>query len=662
MTRLRQTARLIGVSGFVFLAAVALFLFHWAGHHFLIAVFDAFLLIVSGAIVAFRLIRFTARHSLWSLRNRLLFVYGLIGVLPVLLLFALVGVSAWALTDELAIYLANSELDRRVQSLSGTAESFGRIPADGRAYAAPEFEKAYAHSLPGLAFYVDGPNGQQRYPATAPPLDIPPGWGDVNGVLIINHRFYAWGRASNPPEQITAIAPLSATTVETLVPHLGAIALVESPDGAHGPPASVGALTVAQDSATSSPDLKFAGRSYVPPPVSRFDIPISWFATLPHYRLKSPNKVFEGALWVYSRPSAVFRTFFSRSEVLRSVLFDAVVAIAILFLLVELVAVFIGVSLARRITGTIHQIHEGTRRVIRGDFTHRIPVRTADQIGELAGSFNQMSGNLQRLLAVEKEKERLQTEIEIAREVQNQLYPKEAPPMCGLKLTVRCDPARMVSGDYYDYQALSNRELAFAIGDVAGKGISAALLMATLQASLRAQIGRFEPPRNGNGGAHPGEFPVATLVSLLNQQLFALTSAEKYATFFFGLFDQSSRTLTYTNAGHLPPLLFRNGEVTALDSNGTVVGAFPWASYGEGRLTFMPGDLLVCYTDGITEPENAYGEMFGQERLIELVRKHAHEDDHEIVRIVLDTVRGWNNGPELHDDMTLLLAREVPVA
>ncbi|MGH9655925.1 MAG: PP2C family protein-serine/threonine phosphatase [Bryobacteraceae bacterium] len=651
MIKPRQTARWIGVSGFIFLVALALFLFHWYGRHFSIAVFDALALIISGAIVIFRILRFTARHSLWSLRNRLLFVYGLIGVLPVLLLFALVGVGAWALMDELAIYLATSELHRRVESLNGTIASFRNIPANARPYAAPEYAKAYKHLLPGLVFYVDGPKGQRRYPATAPPVVIPPGWGDVNGLVVFHHHFYAWAHTSDPPNQFTAIAPLSDTTVETLVPHLGAIALVEYT----GQAASAGSLITARGGAGSNQNFKFIGGSYVPPPVSRFDIPLNWGSTLPLYNLDQPGKVFHGTLWVYSRPSAVLRTFFSSSEFLRGVLFDVVIAIAILFLLVELVAAFIGISLGRRVTRTVNQLHEGTRRVIRGDFTHRIPVRTRDQIGELAGSFNQMSGNLQRLLAVEKEKERLQTEIEIAREVQNQLYPKEAPPMCGLKLTVRCDPARMVSGDYYDYQAISKSELAFAIGDVAGKGISAALLMATLQASLRGQIARYQP-RNGAG------FPVATLVSLLNGQIYELTSLEKYATFFFGLFDEPTRTLTYTNAGHLPPLLFRGNEVISLDSNGTIVGAFPWASYGEDRLTFEPGDLLVCYTDGITEPENAYGEMFGAERLIGLVQKHAHEDDHEIVRIVLDAVREWNHGPELHDDMTLLLAREVRTA
>jgi sigma-B regulation protein RsbU (phosphoserine phosphatase) len=108
--------------------------------------------------------------------------------------------------------------------------------------------------------------------------------------------------------------------------------------------------------------------------------------------------------------------------------------------------------------------------------------------------------------------------------------------------------------------------------------------------------------------------------------------------------------------------LFRNGDVIPLDSNGTVVGAFPFAKYDESCLNIDKGDLLVCYTDGITEPENAYGEMFGEERLIDLVKKHAHRDDQEIVGNVLDAVRSWTGTPELHDDMTLLLARQVSVS
>jgi sigma-B regulation protein RsbU (phosphoserine phosphatase) len=363
-------------------------------------------------------------------------------------------------------------------------------------------------------------------------------------------------------------------------------------------------------------------------------------------------------LSVHSRPSAVLTNFFSKSEFLSGILFTSFIAVAILFLLVELVAGIIGIRLSRRLTGAVNQLYEGTRRVLLGDFGHRIPVQTQDQIGELSESFNQMTVNLERLFIVEKEKERLQTEVEIAREVQAQLYPKQAPPMRGLQLTVRCDPARMVSGDYYDYQEIAQHKLAFAIGDVAGKGISAALLMATLQAALRAQMAQYIPTRE-NDCSHLQDMDAAQVVSKLNKQLYAHTSPEKYATFFFAMFDEPTRTLTYTNAGHLSPLLLRNGDVLPLDSNGTVVGAFPFSKYNESCVVLEPGDLLICYTDGVTEPENAYGEEFGEARMVELVKKHAHRDDQEIISQVLDAVRGWNGSPELHDDMTLLLARQI---
>jgi phosphoserine phosphatase RsbU/P len=147
-------------------------------------------------------------------------------------------------------------------------------------------------------------------------------------------------------------------------------------------------------------------------------------------------------------------------------------------------------------------------------------------------------------------------------------------------------------------------------------------------------------------------------VSELNQQLYATTSPEKYATFFFAIYDPETGLLTYTNAGHLQPVLIRDGAPTLLDVNGTIVGAFPFSKYQESKLELRSGDLLVCYTDGITEPENEYGEMFGEERLIELVAKNAARDDAAIMESVMESVRQWTGAPELSDDMTLLLARK----
>lgn len=650
MSRIRQTREALGKSGIAFFIGLALFLiFYLLSQTALLAV-DLLVLLPLGAFCLFRFFRYTLRHSLWSVRNRLLIVYGLLGLLPVLLLFLLAGLASWALMSELAIYLATSALQRRIDTIQQTAETLRHVPPDMRNTALPQIAKGFMHSFPSTYLQVKDASGEHRFPQEDPPLDIPEAWGNVTGLLYKDGGFYGWSHYSDETQKVTVLAPLPPDLIGNLVPHLGIIALLETDTKENDKGEDV--QLDFKDGTVSS---KAKGTQHIPtlpPAMNRLDIPIAWASALAHYHLNSPGRLHHGALVVQSRPSAVFGTFFADRELLRGVLFDLVVAIGVIFLLVELVAVFIGVSLARRITGAVNHLSEGTRRVIHGDFTHRIPVVTQDQLGELSSSFNQMTVNLERLVSVEKEKERLQTEIEIAREVQSQLYPKEAPPRLGLKLTVRCDPARMVSGDYYDYQVVGAGTMAFALGDVAGKGISAALLMASLQSALRAQLANC----NANDSLL---LDAARVVSVLNQQIYASTAPEKYATFFLAFFEEKTHTLTYTNAGHLSPLLFRNGEVKALDSNGTVVGAFPWAKYDESSVMLSRGDLLVCYTDGITEPENAYGEMFGEERLIELVKKHSHQDDREIVRIILDAVRGWTGSPELQDDMTLLLARQV---
>ena len=661
MSKAREIVKRLGKLGITFLIGLLLFVLFYAFGLGGLALLDALVIIPIGTILAFRGFRIIRKQALWSLRNRLLVVYALIGVLPIALLFVLVGLSAWALMSELAIYLANSSLNHRLQDLQFTVERLQEVPPADRVNAVSHFAEASGNAFPGIAFYFSDETGSHKYPPTAPDLHIPNGWGNEKGLMVWRHHFYGWAHSRRGDDQIAAFAPLSNSMIENLVPNLGAIGLLEIERG-EKVPAAVGAYS-AVDRPDGQYDIKFdmdAGKTpaRMPPAMNRFDVPIWMPSTIPHFHLETPGKTYSGVLWVWSRPSAVLRTFFSGTEEMRGFLYNTVIAVAILFLVVELVAIWIGVRLSRRITGAVNQLYEGTRRVIHGDFQSRISVRERDQLGELSLSFNQMTQNLERLLVIEKEKERLQTELEIAREVQSQLYPKEAPPTCGLKLTVRCDPARMVSGDYYDYLDIGNSKMAFAIGDVAGKGISAALLMATLQAALRAQMTQYVP--NGSVPNHAHPLHPAALVAALNKQIYAHTSPEKYATFFFGLFDEPSCTLSYTNAGHLSPLLFRGRqEVLRLDSNGTVVGAFAFADYGESCLKMAPGDLLVCYTDGITEPENAFGEMFGEERLIELIQQHKDRDDHEIIALVLEAVRRWTGGPELHDDMTLLLAREV---
>ena len=141
--------------------------------------------------------------------------------------------------------------------------------------------------------------------------------------------------------------------------------------------------------------------------------------------------------------------------------------------------------------------------------------------------------------------------------------------------------------------------------------------------------------------------------------MYANTSAEKYTTLCLGLYDEAASSFIYSNGGHLPPALVRGGVVERLEVNGTVVGAFPHAEFGESRIALEPGDLLVFFTDGVTEPENEYGEMFGEERFLDLLARNAHLGEDEIVRMVIESVREWTGSEELQDDMTLLLARRV---
>jgi sigma-B regulation protein RsbU (phosphoserine phosphatase) len=277
-------------------------------------------------------------------------------------------------------------------------------------------------------------------------------------------------------------------------------------------------------------------------------------------------------------------------------------------------------------------------------------VKGNDQLAELAASFNTMTENLGRLIVVAKEKERLESELAIAREVQNQLFPKDVPYTKCLELKGVCNPARMVSGDYYDFITLSEHSLGFAIGDVAGKGISAALLMATIQSTMRTQLSS----PNGTGTAN---LSTAKLVANLNRQLYATTAPEKYATFFFALYEEAEDRLLYTNAGHLAPMLLRGNSMEMLESTGTVVGAFPIARYQEKSIRLAAGDVLVAYTDGIVEPENAYGEMFGEDRLKELLLRYAKAGSDEIIARTMEAVNQWTGEGELQDDMTMLVAR-----
>ena len=587
--------------------------------------------------LAIRVLRRAAGYAVWRLRNRLLVTYLFIAVVPILLIVSLAVTGGEFLARQMAVFLVTSELDRRIEALESSAQSVIRTPPRDRpAVIQGMVDLFYEQRYPGIEIVTRDGGRIFRYPpgsTLVPPTD---GWPVGGGILRRDNRFYLSSYTKMPAGDILVTAPLTREILAGLAPNLGVIDFVEQ------------AGRRARLVGTSGGEL--------PPALNGFDGEITWFATIPVSDWNQPEAKSEALLQVRSRVSAVLGAVFNRrADISQGWLVIMLIIGLIVFCIVEIISVIIGITMTRTITGAVHRLYEGTEKMIHGDFSYRIEVQGKDQLAELSRSFNSMTENLQRLLIVAKEKERLQSEIEIAREVQSQLYPRSVPKTETLRLTAICQPARMVSGDYYDYETIRGKQVALAVGDVAGKGISAALLMATLQSSLRTQL-------QGWDSTADGELPqvsTSRLVSRLNSQLYTYTSPEKYATFCLGVFDETNGSFSYTNAGHLPPLLFRDGEAQRLDVNGTVVGAFPFAAYGESRVDLKSGDLLVCFTDGITEPENEYGEMYGEERLVDLIARNSHRTEEQIVDLVLESVHEWTASEELQDDMTILMARRV---
>jgi phosphoserine phosphatase RsbU/P len=246
------------------------------------------------------------------------------------------------------------------------------------------------------------------------------------------------------------------------------------------------------------------------------------------------------------------------------------------------------------------------------------------------------------------QRERLNRELEIARDVQQRLFPQNLPIVKGLDFAGYCRPALGVGGDYYDFIRLHNECLGIAVGDVSGKGIAAALMMASLQASLRGQTIK----------------PCATLAEMIghiNRLVFEASASNHYATFFYAQYEPMTRLLRYCNAGHNPPLLYRSSNgcdsFYRLDEGGTVIGLFPEVPFEEATVQVEQGDILIGYTDGISEAMNAQEEEFGEERFFEVIRRCDSRSAADMITCILKHVDTFTAGAPQHDDMTLIVVR-----
>ena len=647
-------------------------------------IFLSVLAIVLLAIAGYRWLR---SQLLWRLRNRLIVTYVFIGVIPVLLLVMISLITLYLLAGQFASFVVTSDITTHLRSMEAANRAIAHHLAtqisDGAkldaeiSLARPRRSEWMRRQV--CAWYRNQPQPYCSGPEGADGFDSPSFiTGDFDDIVSDHGTLYLRTATVLAAEQnrlrVILSEPLDNYFVERIAGDLGRITVY----GTAIPGANSTASAQQND---AKPFLSFDdgerrqqafSAGTIPPASNAFDYEVPFTIPLQVVDWATGERRRDGALAdVQTRTSVIYaRLFAARGDYAKGVEY-ILLSIAILFAIIELLALFVGTKLTRSITSAVGQLYEATKHINRADFSHRITVHSSDQLATLANSFNSMTTSIEKLVQEQKEKQRLEGELVIAQEVQAQLYPKLITQLETLEVHGFCRPARTVSGDYYDFLALNSDKLMLAVGDISGKGISAALLMATIYSAVRAYtiedipVLREPATIGATGGSglmlasesRGADASPATLLTLLNHQLYESTPAAKYATLFLGIYDGATRRLNYANGGHLPPILISgDGSSQLLSCGGTVVGLFDNLSFPEATVQLRPGDMLVAYTDGVTEPENDYGE-FGEERLIQLVRENRHLPLERITDIVTAAVADWIGDNEQPDDVTLVLAR-----
>ena len=614
------------------------------------------------------------RHRLlWRVRRKLLVSYVLLGFVPVTLVAAFMLFSSIVLYTYVSAYVFQQGMaaiaDAAHRSAEMVAQEIGATPqaaklALDREYGRRVFqfpELSIALVPVGSAAPVRAPTavaGPWRY--LAAPASIP-SWivvaRDYRGFVAVSTT----GSAHADMLVVRAAVPLSdgrAFVVVDLPIDQKVITDVRARTGMQ-----IGAITVSEGQAEAAP---IRGRSQVMPPPAqptRSELPTTsafrqtvaflgyneWTTRAPRtvsIHLEAPVADLYGRLAAAQPGQAGLG---AGSDPWSSFL-DVLLAIGVLFLVIQASALIVGAFFARQITSAVHDLFAGTERVQQGDFAHRIPIRTRDQLGDLADSFNRMSASIEHLLHVQREKQRLDDELRIARSIQQSLLPVEPPALDGLDVSAVCEPAREVGGDYYDFFDLGPRQLGVLMADVSGKGTSAALYMAELKGMMLALTRSARSPRQ--------------LLVEANRLLAAHLDNRSFITMTYAIIDLDAGTMTCARAGHTPVLVVAGGACHVVSPEGMVVGLrLPGA--GERFETLLEehtrpiheGDVIVLYTDGVTEAMNPAGDLFGDAALASVLEDHASCDAAALRDAVLGEVRAFVGLAEQHDDMTMVILR-----
>jgi sigma-B regulation protein RsbU (phosphoserine phosphatase) len=623
----------------------------------------AFYVAVLFVIWAFRAVR---AKLLWRIRRKLIISYLLIGLVPTVLILFFFLLSAYLVLGQVSSYILSASLERIEAEAAQMADlAFADlVPASRRATSDPvptqEIERILRTRLAALESTYPGTSGVCWEDAsglsrrivvgeapTLPPADTElPHWAAdrYRGLLRLGDQHLVAGFSTpidnGPSYRVLITIPLDSALVQverqTGLEVQQVLSSLSQPSNAVDVETSPGPSAL--DAAPTSTDDS--------------DYSIRW------------AKLIEPRVWSMDGSSSdtvgiiVFRS--SLMNIYRVIAEDPLQRgrgillllgiLAGLFLAIEVLAIFVGLLLARSITGSIHELSQGTEHIRRGDFSYKIQVRSRDQLGELAESFNLMTASIQDLLRQSAEKERLEEELRIARQIQMSLLPKEGVDIAGLSIAALCLPAAEVGGDYYDFISLDEQRMALLIADVSGKGTSAALYMAELKGLMLSLSNIYDSPRK--------------LLIEANKILAANMDSRSFITMAYAVVDMSKKTMTFARAGHNPILqlaakgngtriLAPDGLGLALDRGGTRFEEI----LTEESVDLHSGDLFLFFTDGLSEAMNPQADLFGESRLREILERHSHLSPEDLREKIIDEIFVFVEGEDQHDDMTMVLMK-----
>ena len=618
-------------------------------------------LIVAGLWLVVIAIAQHRQQLVWRVRSKLIVSYVLLGLLPVILSIAFALLAGVVLYGNLAAYVFHEgfgDLADDVHQIAETsAGEIGRNPALTVAALARKYENLSTQypmlslavvPAPGTTPAANGPARDPRPPVaivagawrhSSPPASAP-GWlarapGGFRGVIVYSTP------GTDDPHLVIRAAVATADRRRLVVADLPVdteiVARLDDRTKVR-----MGDITVPRECGVSPPPAASTGGGNM---LALFRRTVA-FMDCTEWSSGTSSRV---AISLSAPVGRLYSQMISgQSAQLAEGILLVVALIGVLLFVFQGAALVLSVAFARQITYAVHELFEGTERVRQGDFTHRIRIESRDQLGELADSFNRMSGSIEHLLHVQREKQRLDDELRIARDIQKSLLPVEPPRLPGMSVADLCEPAREVGGDYYDFFELGPSRLGVLVADVSGKGTSAALYMAELKGLMLALSHNEPSPRR--------------LLIDVNRRLAAHLDNRSFITMTYAVIDLEARTLTCARAGHTPLIIVSGGRSHVVVPSGMVLGLrLPGASerfeelLEEHTRAIVPGDVVVLYTDGVTEAMDANGELFGDAALARVVEHYHHLDAAGIRERVLREVKAFVGDAEPHDDMTMIV-------